>query len=43
MAELEVNSEDEKFELPTWVTKNVSEDPRYFNAVLIEKGLPIND
>ena len=37
LAELEVNSETEKFELPDWVTDNVSSDPNYYNAVLIEK------
>ena len=37
LAELEVNSEDEQFELPEWVTKDVSHDPNYYNAVLIEK------
>jgi len=37
LAELEVNSETEKFELPDWVTENVSHDPNYYNAVLIEK------
>lgn len=37
LAELEVNSEEEKFELPDWVTQNVSSDPSYYNAVLIEK------
>lgn len=40
MAELEVESEDEQFNLPNWVTVNVSEDERYYNAVLIEKGIP---
>ena len=43
MAELEVESEDEKFELPNWVTKNVSEDERYYNAVLIQSGVPSSD
>ena len=40
LAELEVQSENEKFELPIWVTKNVSEDERYYNAVLIDNELP---
>lgn len=40
MAELEVNSENEKFNLPNWATENVSEDDRYYNAVLIEEGIP---
>jgi len=37
LAELEVDSEDEKFELPEWVTEDVSYDSNYYNAVLIEK------
>ncbi len=36
LAELEVESENEKFALPDWVTKNVSEDERYYNSVLID-------
>lgn len=38
LAELEVNSEKEQFDIPEWVTKNVSHDPNYYNAVLIEKS-----
>ena len=37
IAELEVSSEDEKFEFPNWVTENVSTNPEYYNAVLIDK------
>lgn len=37
LAELEVESENEVFELPEWVTKDVSKDPNYYNAVLIER------
>ena len=37
LAELEVESEEEKFEKPTWVTDDVSTDSNYFNAVLIDK------
>jgi CYTH domain-containing protein len=37
LAELEVGSEDEKFELPNWVTEDVSTNPDYYNAVLIDK------
>ena len=41
IAELEVNSETEEFEQPDWVAKNVSEDERYYNAVLIDApGIP---
>lgn len=37
LAELEVASEDEKFNLPEWATEDVSTNPAYFNSVLIEK------
>jgi CYTH domain-containing protein len=37
LAELEVSSIDEKFDLPEWVTEDVSTDPSYYNAVLIDK------
>lgn len=37
LAELEVESEDEQFTLPDWVTKDVSTDSNYFNAVLIDR------
>lgn len=37
IAELEVESEEESFDLPDWVTHDVSDDPQYFNSVLIEK------
>jgi adenylate cyclase len=34
VAEIELNSEDEKFEKPDWVTIEVTEDGRYTNAAL---------
>jgi len=34
MAEIELNSEDEKFELPLWVTTEVTGDKRYYNSFL---------
>lgn len=37
IAEIELKSEDEAFPLPEWVTKEVTEDVRYFNANLVEK------
>ncbi len=37
LAELEVESEDEEFERPNWITEDVSTDPNYFNAVLIDR------
>ena len=36
VAEIELKSENEVFTLPTWVTKEVTEDTRYFNSNLIE-------
>ena len=37
LAELEVNNESEVFDIPDWVTDDVSSDPRYYNAVLIDR------
>lgn len=37
LAEIELESEDEKFALPEWVTTDVSTDPEYFNSKLIER------
>lgn len=34
MAEVEVKSEDEKFEVPSWFGRDVSHDPAYTNASL---------
>lgn len=34
VAEIELQSEDEKFELPEWVEKEVTEDVRYYNSNL---------
>ena len=34
LAELELRSEDETFELPSWIGKEVSLDSRYFNSSL---------
>ena len=36
VAEIELSSEDEKFELPVWAVKEVSSDPRYFNSNLLK-------
>ena len=35
LAELEVQSESEKYILPEWITEDVSLDSQYYNAVLI--------
>ena len=37
LAELEVNSEDDEFTKPDWIGKDVSTDPEYYNAVLIDR------
>lgn len=34
MAEVELPGEDEKIELPPWVGREVSDDPRYYNSNL---------
>ncbi len=34
LAEVELDSEDERLELPGWVGREVSDDPRYFNVCL---------
>lgn len=36
VAEIELTNADEKFELPEWVTQEVSDDRRYRNAYLAE-------
>ena len=35
VAEIELASEEEKYELPAWVVEEVSSDPRYFNSNLL--------
>ncbi len=34
LAEIELNSEDEKFTIPSWIEKEVTNDVRYFNSYL---------
>lgn len=36
VAEIELGSVDEKFDLPDWAGKEVSDDPRYYNVCLVE-------
>jgi len=36
VAEVELKSEREVYEIPPWIGKEVSSDPRYFNSNLIE-------
>jgi CYTH domain-containing protein len=42
LAEIELGSEDEAFEMPSWVGENVSRDMRYTNADLSEHGMPVD-
>lgn len=37
IAEIELSSEDEQFELPEWVIEDVSHDAQYYNSNLIER------
>tara|TARA_Y100000590_G_C15443722_1_gene909878 strand:+ start:377 stop:841 length:465 start_codon:yes stop_codon:yes gene_type:complete len=37
VAEIELSSEDESFDLPDWIGEEVSQDARYFNSSLIKK------
>ncbi len=36
IAEIELDSRDQEFEIPDWVDKEVTGDPKYFNASLID-------
>lgn len=38
VAEIELPSEETTFDLPDWVGEEVSDDPRYFNEVLVKSG-----
>ena len=41
LAEIELTNEDETFELPLWISKEVSDDERYYNSNLIHsKKIP---
>lgn len=37
IAELELDSVDESFDMPSWLGKEVTDDPRYYNASLVLK------
>lgn len=37
VAEIELEAEDEAFDLPEWIGKEVSDDPEYYNSRLIQK------
>lgn len=36
VAEIELNDENEPFDLPPWVGKEVSDEPRYYNVCLVK-------
>ena len=36
LAEVELESEDQTFERPTWIGQEISGDPRYFNSNLVQ-------
>lgn len=36
VAEIELQAEDETFEIPRWAVREVSSDPRYFNSNLLK-------
>lgn len=40
LAEIELESENAGFELPAWIDKEVSGDPRYFNSALARTPQP---
>jgi len=39
IAEVELKSAEENIELPDWIDRDVSDDPRYFNSNLAQKPL----
>ena len=39
-AEIELSGPEETIELPDWIEKEVSDDPRYFNSMLARHGKP---
>jgi len=43
LAEIELKTEDEEFELPEWIDKEVSDDYRYYNSFLSENPINIID
>lgn len=40
VAEVELKSEEQKFDKPEWIGEEVSGDPRYFNSNLVAHPLP---
>lgn len=40
VAEIELDREDEAFDMPPWIAKDVTDDARYTNSALARHGLP---
>jgi CYTH domain-containing protein len=40
LAEIELQSADQKIELPDWIGKEVTGDKRYYNSQLTQYGMP---
>jgi adenylate cyclase len=36
VAEIELDAEDQEFARPSWIDREVTDDPRYFNSNLID-------
>jgi adenylate cyclase len=43
LAEVELDDESERFEAPSWLGREVTEDPRYTNSALATAGTPPQD
>jgi len=43
VAEIELGHAEQTIELPSWVGREVTDDPRYLNANLAKSGLPLDD
>lgn len=39
MAEIELSHEGEEHHIPSWATKDVSDDPQYYNSNLVKRAL----
>ena len=43
LAEVEIDSEDAVIVKPSWIGKEVTMDPRYYNSSLVENGFPVQE
>ena len=41
IAEIELEQENQKFDIPDWISKEVTDDPRYYNSNLIRNPFTI--